>query len=110
MPFKDIIQFSEFDEENFPKIEEEKNAFLETINNIKDLIENEEKIYQSYRGKLDTEAKKKRCLIRLKQNKEEISETIQSIKLSNKLIRKLGKRIEKAVNKIKEKEAIYQRY
>ena len=49
---KDIIQFSEFDEENLPKFEEEKTALLKTINHIKDLVENEAKIYRSYRGQI----------------------------------------------------------
>ena len=35
----------------------------------------------------------------VKKNKEEIAKTIESIKLSNKLIRKLGKRIEKSLIK-----------
>ncbi len=48
---KDIIQFSEFDEENLPNIEKEKKALFDTIQEIKDLIDNEEKIYLSYRGK-----------------------------------------------------------
>jgi len=101
---KDIIQFSEFDEENLPKIDEEKNKLLGTIKKISDLIDNEEKIYISYRGNLDTQAKKDEMLLKVKLNKEEISKTIQSIKLSNKLIRKLGKKIEKYYLKIKEKE------
>ncbi len=70
---------------------------------IRELVENEEKIYYSYRGQLDSEKKKKEMLDRVKQNKEEISKTIQTIKLSNKFIRKLGKRIEKAIAKIEEK-------
>jgi RNA polymerase primary sigma factor len=101
---KDIIQFSEFDQENLPKLEEEKQGFLDTIAVIKKLIGNEEKIYQSYRSKLDDPAKKKEMLAEVKKNKEKISETIQSIKFANKLIRKLGKRIEKALSKIREKE------
>ena len=72
LPLKDIIQFSEFDEENSPNIEEEKKALLDTINTIKDLIANEEKIYLSYRGKLDTQAKKDEMLKKVKLNKEEI--------------------------------------
>ncbi|MDR3550297.1 MAG: RNA polymerase sigma factor RpoD [Candidatus Babeliales bacterium] len=103
---KDIIQFSEFDEENLPKIDEEKNALMGTINKIKELIENEEKIYISYRGKLDTQAKKDEMLKKVKLNKEEIGKTIQSIKLANKLIRKMGKKIEKFYNKIQEKEEL----
>lgn len=103
IPLKDVIQFSEFDEENLPKYEEEKKTFLDVIAHVKELIANEAKIYASYRGKLDTESKKKEMLNKVKRNKEEISKVIQSIKFSNKLIRKLGKRIEKAVAKINEK-------
>lgn len=110
VPLKDVIQFSEFDQENLPKVQEEKDALLATIKVIADLIDNEEKIYRSYRGKLDTEAKKKEMLDRVKQNKEKIAETIQSIKISNKLIRKMANRIEKTVNKINEKLQDIERY
>jgi RNA polymerase primary sigma factor len=106
MPLKEIIQFSEFDEENLPKYEEEKKSLLDIINHIKELVLNEDKIYRSYRGKLDSDAKKKEMLDRVKQNKEEISKTIQTIKLSNKFIRKLAKRIEKAILKIREKQEL----
>jgi RNA polymerase primary sigma factor len=109
-PLKDIIQFSEFDQENLPKIEEEKNALLTTIGKIKALINNEEKIYQSYRGKLDSDAKKKEMLEKVRKNKEEISNTIQSIKLSNKLIKKLAKRIEKNIYKLNEKHEEIERF
>lgn len=104
LPLKDIIQFSEFDEENSPNIEEEKKALLGTITHIKDLIANEEKIYLSYRGKLDTQDKKDEMLKKVRLNKEKIGETIRTIKLSNKLIKKLAKKIEKYIKKIKEKE------
>lgn len=100
---KDIVQFSEFDEENLPKVDAERLNIIATTNKIKDLIENEEKIYQSYRGKLDSEAMKKEMLNKVKENKEEISKTIKTLKLSNKLIRKLIKKIEKLVTKINEK-------
>ncbi len=103
---KDIIQFSEFDEENLPKFEEEKNGLLKTIGNIKELVENESKIYRSYRGQLDSEAKKQEMLNAVKANKEEIAKTIQTIKLSNKFIRKLAKRIEKTIQKIRERTEI----
>ena len=106
MALKDVIQFSEFDEENFPKYAEEKTALITTINKIRDLIKNEESIYRSYRGKLDSEAKKKEMLNKVKLNKEEIATTIQTIKLSNKLIRKLAKRIEKGIAKIQEKQTL----
>jgi RNA polymerase primary sigma factor len=100
---KDIIQFSEFDEENLPKYEEEKKLLIETLLSIKELIFNEAKIYQSYRSQLNFETKKKEMLTEVKRNKEAISKAIQSIKLSNKLIKKLGKRIEKVSAKIIEK-------
>ncbi len=103
LPLKDVIQFSEFDQENLPKVQEEKDALLATIQKIKDLIGNEEKIYRHYRGNLDTDAKKKEMLDKVKENKKLIAQTIQSIKVANKLIKKLGNRIEKAVLKIQEK-------
>jgi RNA polymerase primary sigma factor len=101
---KDIIQFSEFDEENLPKIDEEKRHIVDTINVIKSLVENEEKIYLSYRGKLDTKAQKTKMLSEVRQNKEKICETIRSIKISNKLIKKLARKIEKYLRKIQERE------
>lgn len=106
LPLKEVIQFSEFDEENLPKYEEEKKSLLAVINQVKELVLNEEKIYRSYRGQLDSETKKKEMLNRVKQNKEEISKTIQTIKLSNKFIRKLAKRIEKGILKIREKQEL----
>lgn len=106
LPLKDIIQFSDFDEENAPNINEEKKSLLQTINAIKDLIANEEKIYLSYRGKLDSTEKKDEMLAKVKENKEKIGEIIRTIKLSNKLIKKLAKKIEKFIKKIKEKEEI----
>lgn len=106
IPLKDIIQFSEYDEENLPKLEPEKRALLDTIAKIKELVENEEKIYFSYRGKLDSDAKKREMLNKVKENKEKISETIKSIKLANKFIKKLGKRIEKSLRKVQERETM----
>ena len=100
---KDIIQFSEFDEENLPKFEEEKNGLLKTIAHIKELVENESKIYKSYRGQLEKPGKKEEMLDAVKANKEEIAKTIQTIRLSNKFIRKLAKRIEKTIQKIRER-------
>ena len=104
IPLKDIIQFAEFDEENLPKITEEKDALLITINAVADLIKNEEKIYASYREQLTSSAKKKEMLDKVKENKEAIAKTIQSIRITNKLIRKIGKKIEKFLVKIKERE------
>lgn len=106
MPLKDVIQFAEFDEAtNLPKIEEEKKALLATIASIKDLIDNEENIYRSYRAQLDQPGKKEEMLNAVKKNKEAIAKAIMSIKFSNKLIRKLEKKIERYVKKINEKTA-----
>ena len=103
---KEIIQFSEFDEENVPMLDQEKENLLKTIGRLKTLINNEEKIYHSYRNQLDEPRKKEEMLDEIKANKQEIAETIQSIKISNKLVRKLGKKIEKYIKKINEKEII----
>lgn len=103
---KDIIQFAEFDEENLPKIVEEKEALLKTIDEIARLIKNEEKIYASYRNELGSAEKKKEMLDKVKENKGEIAKTIQSIRITNKLIRKLGKRIEKLLAKVRERELV----
>jgi RNA polymerase primary sigma factor len=108
LPLKDIIQFSLFDEENLPKIDEEKKKILATIKTLKDLVENEEKIYFSYRGKLATQEKKQEMLAKVRENKEKIGEVIRSIKLSNKLIRKFAKKIERFVVKLREKEQLIQ--
>jgi RNA polymerase primary sigma factor len=101
---KDIIQFSEFDEDNIPKVEEEKKGLLKTIWEIRDLVENEEKIYHHYRSQLADPKKKKEMLDAVKANKEKIAETIRTVRFSNKLIRKFCKRIEKYVSKFDEKE------
>lgn len=104
MQLKDVIQFQEFDEENSPKVDAEQKSLLATIDKIKSLIENEEKIYLSYRGKLTSNEKKQEMLDAVRKNKEAIGETIRSIKLSNKLIKKLGKKLEKLIKKIREKQ------
>jgi RNA polymerase primary sigma factor len=104
IPLKEVIQFIEYDGTNLPKIDEEKNALLITIGKIKELIENEAKIYHSYRGKLDSQEKKDEMLAAIRKNKEKISETISSIRFANKLIRKFTKKIERFIRKIAEKE------
>lgn len=101
---KDVIQFSDFDEENLPRYEDERKNILVIIEKIEELVANEEKIYKSYRPKLSSAGQKQKMLAAVKKNKEEIAETICSIKFANKLIRKLGKRIEKCILKIQEKE------
>ncbi len=106
MILKDVIQFAEYDEENLPKIGEERDAFLKTITALEDLIKNEERIYASYRNQLTSQEKKQEMLRKVKENKEAISETVQSIRIANKFIRKIGKKIEKLLLKIQEKQQI----
>lgn len=105
---KDIIQFSEFDEDNIPKFEEEKRELLGTISTISALIQNEEKIYHEYRSQLADPKKKKEMLDAVKANKEKIGATIRTIKFANKLIRKFCKKIEKYITKFHEKEVTAQ--
>lgn len=104
MALKDVIQFSDFDEDNSPKFEEEKQKFLKSIGKIKDLDANEDKIYRSYRALLDQQDKKKEMLAKVEENRSKIVESIRIIKISNKQIRKFGKKIEKFISKIQEKE------
>ncbi|NDD53641.1 RNA polymerase sigma factor RpoD [bacterium] len=101
---KDLIQFSDFDEDNSPKFEEEKIKLIAALQNIKTLAANEDKIYRSYRSQLDSEAKKKEMLEAVEHNKRQIVMAVRAIKLSNKQIKKFGKKIEKLVHKIQEKE------
>ncbi|KKP23838.1 MAG: RNA polymerase sigma factor [candidate division TM6 bacterium GW2011_GWF2_28_16] len=101
---KDLIQFSDFDADNSPRFEEEKKNFLKSIGNLKKLVEKEEEIYKTYRSKLGNESAKAEMLSLVEKNKEERIELIKSIKLANKLIYKLGKKIEKIVSKIRERE------
>jgi len=100
---KDLIQFSDFDEDNSPKFEEERTRLLASIEDIARLAGNEDAIYRSYRGKLEGEGQKKKMLGEVKKNRLAIIDVVKNIKISNKLIRKLGKRIEKFVNKLQEK-------
>lgn len=129
LPLKDIIQYSENplkaddekkkeDEKKKPsqaerteddavsKMEEEKAKLLTAIADIKERVDGEEKIYLSYRGKLTSDAKKQEMLAAVRKNKEEIGKIIRLIKLNNKLIRKFAKKIERLVQKIREKEQL----
>jgi RNA polymerase primary sigma factor len=106
---KDIIQFSKFDEDNLPKIQEEKAEFLASIAKVKALVENEEHIYHSYRTQLSSQEKKQEMLTKVQENKEKIAEAVRTIRFINKYIRKLGKRIDKYLAKIADKESIIQK-
>lgn len=106
LALKDIIQFAEYDEENIPKIDEEQAAFLKSLRKIADLVKNEETIYITYRKDLSSSAKKKEMLDKVQENKKAISDTIKSIRIANKFIRKIGKKIEKLLFKIQEKQQV----
>ncbi len=101
---KDLIQFSDFDEDNAPRFEEEKKNFLKILVDLKKFITNEEKIYKFYRSKLNYESSKKKMLAEIEENKKNSIQFIKSIKFANKLIHKFGKKIEKIASKIKERE------
>lgn len=101
---KELIQFSDFGEDNSPKFEEERIKLVAAIQNIRTIASNEDKIYRSYRNLLESEAKKKEMLAKVEENKQQIILAVRAIKLSNKQIRKFGKKIEKLIHKIQEKD------
>jgi RNA polymerase primary sigma factor len=109
MFLKNIIQFTDFNEDNVPKLKEEKDHFLANIDEIKKLMAAEYHIYISFRSQLSDSSKKNEMLLAVKQNKEKIYRVIQQIKFSNKIIKKLGSRIEKLLKKIDEKREQYNR-
>ena len=100
---KEIIQFSDFDEDNSPKFEEEKKKFIASIDRIKAMVANEDVIYRSYRNQLDSESKKKEMLKAVEENRKRVVDGVKEIKLSNKQIRKFGKKIEKLLSRVLEK-------
>jgi RNA polymerase primary sigma factor len=101
---KDVIQFSDFDEDNSPKFEEERKKFFKIVREIKKVADNEEKIYHSYREQPDTPSKKKEMIAAVKENREKLIATIRMIKYSNKQVRKFGRKIEKLLAKMQERE------
>jgi RNA polymerase primary sigma factor len=100
---KNIIQFSDFNEENLPKLKEEEEKFLTTVKEIKKLIEGEHHIYISFKKDLHQPGKTKEMLNAIVENKKKISSLIQTISFSNKIIKKFGQKIEKYLKKIDEK-------
>lgn len=101
---KELIQFSDYNEDNMPKLEEERDALLQKIAVVKQLVEKEEQIYRSYRQFLAEPGKKEEMLSEVETNKSAISVAVRQIKFSNRQIKKFGRRIEKFVLKIKERE------
>lgn len=103
---KDIIQIVNFDEDNIPMLAQEKKDLLESIESIKELILNEDKIYHSYRNHLTSADKRDEMLRKVQENKDNIVVAMQKVKFSNKIIKKFAKKIERFVEKIKEKEVL----
>lgn len=101
---KDLVQFSEYDEENVPKIDEEKKHLLASIGQIKEFMQKEVAIYHAYRDKLSNAKAKQEMLQKVQENRTALKDAIKTIKWSIKLIKKFGKRIEKSLQKIDEKE------
>jgi len=106
LQLKDIIQFADYNEENIPKLKEEKERLLAQVHKIKKYMENEHQIYQKYRTNLDDPEKKKKMLEEVRKNKELCIFCIQEIKFSNKIIKKLGSKIEKLLKRIDERRGI----
>jgi RNA polymerase primary sigma factor len=100
---KDVIQFSHFDEDNLPIMDQEKAQFLDAIAVIEKIASNEEKIYRSYRGKLTTAAKKQEMFDAVEKNRQDLVDAIKAVGFANKQIRKFGKRVEKLVGKLYER-------
>ena len=48
------------------------------------IIANEDQIYRSYRGQLDSESKKKEMLKAVDDNRKRVVDAVKEIKLSNK--------------------------
>ncbi|MBM3894409.1 RNA polymerase sigma factor RpoD [Candidatus Dependentiae bacterium] len=102
---KELIQFSDYNEDNMPKLEEERAALLEKIDVVRKAVEKEEQIYRSYRPLLLEPGKKEEMLRTVEKNKQAISEAVRQIRFSNRQIKKFGKRIERFVAKIRERES-----
>ena len=67
------------------------------------MVANEDVIYRSYRNQLDSESKKKEMLKAVEENRKRVVDGVKEIKLSNKQIRKFGKKIEKLLSRVLEK-------
>lgn len=110
LSLKNVIQFTDFNEDNVPKLKEEYDAFCVQVSTIEKLMSDEYYIYLSYRPMLHLPGKKDEMIDAVKKNKEKIYFAVQSIKFSNKFIKQLGAKIEKLVNKIEEKKRQYNQY
>jgi RNA polymerase primary sigma factor len=100
---KEIVQFADYNEENVPRLKDERDKFIKQVETIEKLIEGEHSIYISFRAKLSDPKQKKLMLETAKQNKINVAKTFQEIRLSNKIIKKFGIKIEKYLKRIDEK-------
>lgn len=100
---KDVIQFSHFDDDNLPMLDEEKTRFFKFADLIEELMGNEEKIYRSYRGKLTSPAKKQEMFQEVEDNRNRLIQTLKEVGFCNKQVRKFGKRLEKLALKLLER-------
>lgn len=103
LSLKDIIQFSHFDEDNLPMVEEEKSRFYSFITQAEKTMKNEDKIYRSYRGALTTAEKKKEMFAEIEENRQALIQTLKDVGFANRQIRKFGKRLEKLALKLLER-------
>lgn len=97
---KDVIRFSDFDEDNLPRYEEERQKLLLLIKKVQGLIKNKATIYDSFRDKLKDAKNKKMMLDAIKANEAAIVEVIRSINFSNKTIQKFNRYLQKIVTKL----------
>jgi RNA polymerase primary sigma factor len=105
---KDVIRFSDFDEDNLPRYEEEKQKLLDAITAVQDLLKNRTIIYDSFRS-MPRDAKTKQTMLdQVKKNELAIVEVINGINFSNKIIQKFARHIQKVVVKLeKQHETIH---
>lgn len=103
LALKDVIQFSDFDQENLPKMEAERDALIATISLLKEQTGEVEKLQQELTAATDAKTKKE-LTKKIAAGQDAVFATIQSIKFANKFIKRMAKRIQKALTKLHEKE------
>ncbi len=104
MILKDYIQFADYGEDNAPNLDKERDVFLASLKKIRSFVESESDIYRKFREKLSQPGMKEKMLQEVSNNKQEIINLVSSIRFSNNQIKKLGKKIEKFIRKIAEKD------
>ena len=97
---KDVIRFSDFDEDNLPRYEEEKQKLLDSITHVQNFLKNRTVIYDTFRSMARDAKTKQLMLDQVKQNEQAIVEVINGINFSNKVIQKFARHIQKVVVKL----------